>query len=81
MKTTQLRSLGSLRAAAESRRRGFLRGAAWMPVQDRDLDRIATDLLAISQAECAPKPSAAPTGHARAGRHPGASGLLCGAGA
>lgn len=60
MKTTQLRSLGSLRAAAESHRRGFLRGSGWLPVQDRDLDRIAADLLAISQAEGALTPSAKP---------------------
>jgi hypothetical protein len=48
--TTRLHSsIASLRALADSRRRGHLAGLL-RPAADRDLDRISTDLLYLSQA-------------------------------
>ncbi len=49
--TTRFPSLGSLRAMAASRRRGHLAGSSWLVVGDRDLDRMASDLLFLSQAK------------------------------
>jgi hypothetical protein len=50
MTTTRLLSLGSLRALASSRRRGHLAGSSWLAA-DRDLDRVAGDLLAAAHVD------------------------------
>jgi hypothetical protein len=44
-------SYGSLRAFAARRRRTHLAGSTWLPIVDRDLDRIATDLVVLSQTD------------------------------
>ncbi len=54
MHPNQLISLNSLRMAVERRRRGHLAGRAWSPARDRDLDRIACDLMVMSQSGCGP---------------------------
>ena len=51
MHPNQLLSLNSLRMAVESRRRGHLTGRSWSSTRDRDLDRIACDLMVMSQSE------------------------------
>ncbi|ADU47512.1 hypothetical protein [Intrasporangium calvum] len=51
MSTTPFPSLGSLRALAASRRRGFVAGSTWSSVVDRDLDRMAAELLVLSHAD------------------------------
>lgn len=51
MTTTLFPSLGSLRALAASRRRGFVAGSTWSTVVDRDLDRMAAELLALSHVD------------------------------
>lgn len=50
MTTTRI-SLGSLRALAASRVRGHLSGSSWLTVSDRDLDRVASDLLVLSETD------------------------------
>ncbi|NUO36381.1 MAG: hypothetical protein HOQ27_15130, partial [Dermatophilaceae bacterium] len=47
--TTRIFSLESLRSFASSARRGHLAGSTWRAV-DRDLDRVAADLLAVAHA-------------------------------
>lgn len=51
MTTTLFPSLGSLRALSASRRRGFVAGSTWSAVVDRDLDRMAAELLVLSHAD------------------------------
>lgn len=51
MKTRRFLSYGSLRALAASTRRGQLAGGIGSTIIDRDLDRVALDLLTLSQAE------------------------------
>jgi hypothetical protein len=58
MSKTRLPSLRSLRDWAASRRRGHLAGTTWSKVIDRDLDRVASDLLFLSQSAEAPAGSA-----------------------
>lgn len=48
--TTHFPSFGSLRALAASRRRGHLAGT-WSTTIDRDLDRVASDLLVLSHVD------------------------------
>ncbi|NUR80995.1 MAG: hypothetical protein HOQ21_11190 [Dermatophilaceae bacterium] len=48
--TTRIFSLESLRSFASSARRGHLAGSTWRAV-DRDLDRVAADLLAVAHAD------------------------------
>ncbi len=54
--TTRFLSLGSLRTMAASYRRGHLAGSvgssasSWSAPVDRDLDRVAADLLVLSHA-------------------------------
>ncbi|KJK10086.1 hypothetical protein UB45_20245 [Terrabacter sp. 28] len=48
--TTRILSLGSLRSFASAARRGHLAGSSWLVV-DRDLDRVAGDLLAVAHAD------------------------------
>jgi hypothetical protein len=55
--TTSRISLGSLRALAASRVRGHRSGSSWLTVSDRDLDRVASDLLVLSETDTAPRPS------------------------
>ena len=52
-------SFSSLRALADSRRRGHLAGLL-RTTADRDLDRISGDLLYLAQADPAPRRAAAP---------------------
>lgn len=49
--TTLFPSFGSLRALAASRRRGHLAGGTWSTTIDRDLDRVASDLLVLSHVD------------------------------
>lgn len=49
--TTPFPSLRSLRALAASRRRGHLAGGSWLAMADRDLDRVAADLLVLTHAD------------------------------
>lgn len=49
--TTRIPSFGSFRALAASRRRGHLAGGSWSALADRDLDRVAADLLVLSHAD------------------------------
>lgn len=49
--TTRLSSFRSLRALAASMRRGHLAGGSWSAKADRDLDRVAGDLLVLSHAD------------------------------
>ncbi|GAA6526290.1 hypothetical protein [Intrasporangium sp. DVR] len=51
MTTTSFPSLASLRALSASRRRGFVAGSTWSLVVDRDLDRMAAELLVLSHAD------------------------------
>ncbi|WP_076258794.1 hypothetical protein [Intrasporangium flavum] len=61
--TTRLHSsISSLRALAATRRRGHLAGLL-RPAADRDLDRISSDLLYLSQADPAADRSTAPARH------------------
>ncbi|MFM6849733.1 MAG: hypothetical protein ACKOVB_11595 [Terrabacter sp.] len=48
--TTRILSLASLRTFASSARRGHLAGSSWLAA-DRDLDRVAGDLLAVAHAD------------------------------
>ena len=64
MSKTRFPSLRSLRAWAAARRRGHLAGSMWSKVIDRDLDRVASDLLFLSQS------AEAPSGTARQGARP-----------
>ncbi len=65
--TTRLLSFASLRSLAGSRRRGHLAGGPSSTFTDRDLDRVAADLLVLAQADgdllaasSAPSPVAPP---------------------
>jgi hypothetical protein len=51
--TTRTLSLASLRSLASSARRGHLAGSpgSFRPAADRDLDRVAGDLLAVALAD------------------------------
>lgn len=49
--TTRLSSFRSLRALAASMRRGHLAGGSWSAMADRDLDRVAADLLVLAHAD------------------------------
>ena len=55
--TTRILSSASLRSLASTARRGHLAGSSWR-VADRDLDRVAGELLAVAQAD--PERLAAP---------------------
>lgn len=49
--TTRFPSFGSFRALAASRRRGHLAGGSWSAMADRDLDRVAADLLVLTHSD------------------------------
>jgi hypothetical protein len=49
--TTRLSSFRSLRALAASMRSGHLAGGSWSAMADRDLDRVAGDLLVVAHAD------------------------------
>ena len=73
MSTTLFPSLGSLRALAARRRRGFVAGSTWSSVVDRDLDRMAAELLVLSHADAerlagTVEPAARPVAHERVTR-------------
>ena len=56
--TTRIFSFSTLRSLAASARSGHLAGSAWRST-DRDLDRVAGDLLAVAHAD--PERLAVPT--------------------
>ena len=64
MSKSRFPSLRSLHAWAAARRGGHLAGSMWSKVIDRDLDRVASDLLFLSQS------AEAPAGTARQGARP-----------
>ena len=57
MRTNRFPSYGSLRGLAARRRRGHLAGGTWLRIIDRDLDRIGSDLLFLSQADPERRPT------------------------